>query len=172
MLPKELRAELDRKLLASAFSNYRSLKKLLADAGYQISRGSLQRYGADFETRLAAVSRATAQAKAVVESSSDREGAMSDALMQLVQSRIFDALIQTEHLDEGTLARFARAVADLGRTTVQQKKWSEELRVRLSAAEKKITEIGSAAGLSPEAAQAIRAALLGVDFHSGLYKPF
>jgi hypothetical protein len=102
-----------------------------------------------------------------MESAPDREDSMSDGLMRLVQSRMMDALVETEQIDDQTLARFARAVAELGRASVQQKRWMEDVRERLEhekrAADRQISEIGSAAGLSPEAAQAIRAALMGID---------
>jgi len=59
ILPKELRAEPDKRLIGSAFSNYRSLVEWLQVKGYRISRASLQRYGSS----LAAISRWTKQVK-------------------------------------------------------------------------------------------------------------
>jgi hypothetical protein len=167
ILPKELRAELDKRLIDNSFSDYRGLEEWLQARGYQISRGSLQRYGSDFEDRLAAISRATQQAKSIVEASPDREGSMNNALMSLIQTRLIDVLGGNAAIDDVTLARFAQAVAHLGKATVQQKRWAEDMRERLEnekrAAGEKIEEITRDGGLSAEAARAIRAALMGIN---------
>jgi Bacteriophage Mu, Gp27 len=167
MLPKGVRDDLNQKLIAGEFSDYRGLEKWLAGQGFRISRGSLQRYGSQFEKRLAGLSRATQQVKALAEVAPDRQGAMSDALIQLVQSRLFDVLIESENIDDAPLARFARAIADLGRATVSQKKWAEIMRTRLEeqkrAAGEKIEGMKSAGGLSDAAYEQIRAVLLGIN---------
>ncbi len=167
ILPKELRAELDKRLIDNAFSDYTGLEEWLRAKGYRISRASIQRYGSDFEDRLAAISRATQQAKSIVEASPDREGSMNNALMSLIQTRLIDVLGGNEDIDDVTLARFAQAVAHLGKATVQQKRWAEDMRERLEnekrAADKTISEIAHAGGLAPEAAQAIRNALMGIN---------
>ncbi len=167
ILPKDLRAELNKRLIDNSFSDYRGLEEWLRAKGYQISRGSLQRYGSDFEDRLAAISRATQQAKSIVEASPDRQGSMNSALMSLIQTRLIDVLGGSAAIDDVTLARFAQAVAHLGKATVQQKRWEEDMRARLEnekrAASGKIDEIGRQHGLSAEAEQAIRAAILGIN---------
>jgi hypothetical protein len=160
ILPKELRAELDTRLIDSAFSDYRGLVEWLQAKGYRLSRHSLQRYGSD----LAAISRATRQLKSIM---SDHEGSMNDALISLIQSRLFDVLVESEHIESGQLMNFARAITELGRATVQQKKWAEDFRERLEnqkrAAGEKIKEIARNGGLSAEAEKAIRATLMGIN---------
>ena len=167
ILPKGLRGELNQKLIAGDFSDYRGLEHWLGGKGYQISRGSLQRYGSNFEKQIAAVSRATQQAKSLAEASPDREGAMSDALIGLVQTRLFDVLVESENIEDGTLARFARSIADLGRATVSQKRWAEQMRERLEeqkqAAQGKLTAIKDGGGVSDAAYEKMRAVLLGID---------
>jgi hypothetical protein len=167
VLPAPIREELNRKLIAGEFSDYRGLESWLSMEGYQISRGSLQRYGSQFEKRLAGVARATQQVKALAEVSPDRQGAMSDALIQLVQTRLFDVLVESENIEDAPLARFARAIADLGRATISQKKWAEDMRRRLDsekrAAGEKINELKSQGGLSDEAYDKIRGILLDID---------
>jgi len=93
---------------------------------------------------------------------------MGDALLRLVQQKMFDVLVECENpIDQDNLPKIARAVADLGRTTISQKRWREEMRDRLtaqkSAAAKKITEEETRGGLSPEAAATIRSILLNID---------
>ena len=92
---------------------------------------------------------------------------MTDALVRLVQEKIFAVLVEAEGIEEGQLARIARAIADLGRATISQKKWAEEMRDRLDeqkrAANAKIGELKQAGGLSDEAYEAMRALLLDID---------
>jgi hypothetical protein len=167
ILPKELRAELDKRLIDGGFSNYRGLEAWLAKNGYQISRGSLQRYGSDFEDSLVAIRLATQHSKAIVEAAPDREGSMNSALMSLIQTRLIDVLGGNAAIDDVTLARFAQAVAHLGKATVQQKRWAEDMRQRLESekrtADGRISAIAREGGLSEEAAGRIRAALLDIN---------
>ena len=166
-LPPELRKELDKRLVEGSFTKYRPLEQWLAERGYRISKSSLQRYGDQFESRIKSVTLATAQARALTEASPDSEGAMNDALERLVQEKIFGVLIEVEDIPDGQLARLARAVADLGRTSVSQKRWAEQMRERLAeqkrAAEAKIGALKQSGGISDEAYEAMRSALLGID---------
>ncbi len=166
-LPVELREQLDQKLITGSFSDYRGLEAWLGEQGFRISRGSLQRYGSAFERRMKTISIATKQAHALAEAAPDREGAMTDALVRLVQEKIFGVLVEAEGIEDGQLTRIARAIADLGRATISQKKWAEEMRERLEkqkrAANEKIEGIKRTGGLSDEAYEAMRALLLDID---------
>lgn len=168
MLPQPVRDELNRRLVENRFSGYEDLARWLAQQGFQIKRSSLQRYGHQFERKLEAISLASQQARAVVAASPDREGAMGDALVRLVQQEIFALLVECKGaIENQDLAKIARAVADLGRTTVRQREWREEIVRRLEAQRKaageKVTELTKAGGLSPDAAREIRDILLGID---------
>jgi hypothetical protein len=104
----------------------------------------------------------------VIAADPDREGTMGDALVRLVQQEIFNVLAQCKgQVEKPDLARLARAVSDLGRTTVRQRKWAEEVRERLEsqkrAAEGQIDEAVREQGLSHEAAEQMRRILLGID---------
>lgn len=164
VLPRDVQRELDRRLIDGSFSNYRGLAKWLGEKGFEISRGSLQRYGSSLEHSLARIKRVTEQAKSVVESGAgDRVGSLNDALVSLVQSHLFEALADADDIDETSLTRFARAIADLGRATVMQKRFAELMRQRLGAVGDVVGKQVARGGLSPEAASAIRAALLAAE---------
>lgn len=168
LLPEPVRDELNRRLVKSAFSGYEDLARWLGKQGFQIKRSSLQRYGDRFARKLEAVSMASQQARAVVAASPDSEGAMGDALVRLVQQEIFHVLVECRAgLEKADLAKIARAVADLGRTTVRQREWREEAVRRLeeqrATAGRKVNELTKTGGLSPEAANQIRSILLGID---------
>jgi hypothetical protein len=165
-LPRPVREELDRRLVEQGFAGYRGLEAWLFARGYQITKSALQRYGANFESSLAGIKLATEQAKAIISASPDDEATVNDALVRLVQSKLHNLLIEVD-LDEPNLARIARAVADLGRATIGQKKWAQEMRERLdkekTTAAEKIGAVTKAAGLSDEAEAKIRAALFGIN---------
>ncbi len=168
VLPDAVRDELNKKLIAGEFSDYRGLESWLLAKGFRISRGSLQRYGSKFERRIKTVAMATSQAHALAEASPDREGAMTEALVRLVQEKMFAVLVESEgKIDDGQLPRIARAIADLGRATISQKKWAEDMRVRLDnekrRAGQKLDEVKNAGGLSPEVYDQLRNVLLGIN---------
>lgn len=167
MLPKRLRESLDQKLIDGSFSHYRELEGWLADQGFAISRSAIQRYGSEFEQRVQAIALASSQAEAIAKAAPDRANSMTDALTRLVQERLFGLLVETENLSEKDLPRYARAIADLARASIAQKRWSEEMTERLRAqkhaAAERIAAEETTGGLSPEAAETIRSILLGID---------
>jgi Bacteriophage Mu, Gp27 len=157
MLPKRLREALEKKLLDGAFTGYRALEKWIADQGFVISRSALQRYGKDFERKIEAVRLASEQARSLQLAAPDREGALTDALCRLVQERMFALLVDSHGLADDDLPKIARAVADLGRAAVSQKRWREEMAERLErekqSADEKLGEVVRRNGLSPEVAR-------------------
>lgn len=162
-LPAEVRGALDSKLVASGFSNYVDLANWLTEQGFEIKKSALQSYGAKFEDRLSKLHLATGQAKAIVEASPDDEGAMSEALMKLVQEKLFGVLIDLD-VDQSkvSISGVAKAIADLGRATVTQKKFASDVRSRAREAAKTAERIASKGGLSKEGQAEIRAAILGI----------
>lgn len=134
-LPEDVRAELDRRLIQGGFAGYEALATWLAEQGWQVSKSAVHRYGQRFEDRVRALKVATDQAKAIVESSPDDEGAISEALMRLVQEKLFQVLLDFEVQDVSklNLGTLARSIAELGRASVTQKKWQSEVRERITA---------------------------------------
>ena len=167
LLPKRIRDELDRRLLNNSFSDYRGLVHWLASEGFVISASAVYRHGTMLEMRTQAIMLATDEATAIAKASPDTAGAMNDVLIRLVQERVFHLLLETENVSERDLPRLARAIADLARSTVAQKKWAEDVRERLEnqkhEADGQIREVARQHGLSPEAAQQIRHILLGIN---------
>jgi hypothetical protein len=122
MSPKRLRDQLDRKLIGHSFSHYTELAEWLDQQGFGISRSALHRYGSQLERHVQSIALATDQARAIVNAAPDREGVMADALSRLVQERMWALLVETDDLSERDLPRLARAIADLGRTSIVQKR--------------------------------------------------
>ncbi|HTN30684.1 MAG TPA: DUF3486 family protein [Pseudomonas sp.] len=162
-LPAEVKAWLDQALAENNFSDYEALSDELAGRGFAISKSALHRYGQNFEERLSALRLASEQARAVVAAAPDEEGAVNEALMRLVQEHLFKLLMS----DEGKidLPKVAKAVAELGRASVVQKKWAAEVEVRRAALQEAATVAEGAMasqGMSKEAIDAIKRDILGI----------
>ncbi|NBF12863.1 DUF3486 family protein [Pseudomonas sp. Fl4BN1] len=157
-LPKEVKTWLDTALAENGFSEYETLAAELSARGFSISRSSLQRYGQDFESKLSALKMASEQARAVVAAAPDEEGAVNEALMRLVQEHLFKALMagtDPEGKNKLDLPKFAKAVAEIGKASVVQKKWALETEVRRAALQDAASRVDAAAqarGLSAEEA--------------------
>ena len=152
-LPKSVKEWLDRALAENGFAGYQLLADELKERGYDISKSAVHRYGQQFEERLANLKLASEQARAIVDAAPDSENTMNDALMRLVQERLFGVLqdieIDPRKINIGSLAK---SIAELGRASVTQKKWMAEAReqARREAREemvKRIADLGTAADL-------------------------
>lgn len=160
-LPPEVKAWLDQALVESNFSDYELLEKELSHRGYQIGKSSINRYGQEFEEKLAAIRIATEQARAITDAIPDDAGAMNDALIRLVQQKAFDTLVKME--ENAPIKEIGLMVARLSNATVKQKQWQAEWRERFDAAQKaaveEATEQARKAGMSPEDAARLGAAV-------------
>ena len=163
-LPPEVKAWLDQALVQSNFSQYTLLSAELKKRGCEISKTGLHRYGQDFEDRLKTLRMVTEQARAVVQASPDDDGAVNDALVRLTQEKMFGILMELE-VDPTSidLTKLARAVAELGKASVAQKRWQME--ARKSALAEAAKEAGIAAksvGLTDDAVEQIKRRILGI----------
>ncbi|WP_271103396.1 DUF3486 family protein [Pseudomonas tohonis] len=159
-LPAEVKSWLDQVLVENNFSGYEALSAELADRGYSIGKSALHAYGQTFEDRLSRLRMASEQAKAVVTAAPDEEGAVNEALMRLVQEQLFNLLMAAD--GKVDLPKVAKAVAELGRASVVQKKWQAEVRERAETAAAKVEKIARKGGLTAETVDAIRREILGV----------
>jgi len=169
-LAPELRAELDRRLVERNFSGYTELSAWLRTQGCIISRQSVQKYGNQLEGKMAALERATAQARALLEAAPDDDCQITEAMLRLVQQQLFAVLIELTpaKAKQINLGALATSVAQMSRATIMHRKSVEEWRVLLKAravkAEAKLVEAVAkdGGGLTPETTEAIRNALLEV----------
>ena len=159
-LPAEVKAWLDQALVDSNFSGYELLSDELESRGYSIGKSALHRYGTEFEDKLAALKMSSEQAKAVVQAAPDDEGAVNEALMRLVQEHLFKLLMASD--GKMDLPKVAKAVAELGRASVVQKKWQAEFREKAEAAAARVEEIAKKGGLNATTVDKIRREILGM----------
>lgn len=162
-LPAEVKEWLDGALVDGNFSGYELLEAELKQRGYDIGKSSLHRYGQAFEERLKTLKLATEQARAVVQASPDDDDAMNQALIRLTQEKLFGLMMDLD-IDPETvdIAKITRSIADLARSSTDAKKYAREVREKAKAAAEEVASTVKSAGLTDEAAEAIRAKILGI----------
>jgi hypothetical protein len=166
LLPDDLRAELERRLITSGFSNYDAIAQWLREQDQDISRSAVHRFGQDFAAKCDAIRIATEQAKAICATVGDDEGNMNEALIRLIQQLSFDVLINNQDADVAALLpKMGVMIAKLSKASVDQKKWTAETRKKAAAAveniEKKTAESGKKS-LDPETLRIIREEIYGI----------
>ena len=162
-LPDETRAELDAKLITGGFRGYEQLEAWLTQQGYEVGKSSIHRYGTRLEQRVAELKRSTDQAKALVAASPDDAGDMSEALMRLMQEKLFTLLMEMDVDPESAdLGSIAKAMAPLARASIALKKYSSEVRDKAATAADNAEKIARKGGLSADAVATLRRESLGI----------
>jgi hypothetical protein len=162
-LPPETQAELNRRLVAGGFRGYEELELWLRELGYQISKSSIHRYGSKLEERLDQLKRATDQAKALVSAAPDDAGDMSQAVLRLMQEKIFSALMEMEvDPDSQSLGGLAKALAPLVRANIAQQKFASEVREKARTAAEAVERLARKGGLASDTVDTIRRQILGI----------
>ncbi|WP_423395595.1 DUF3486 family protein [Burkholderia sp. LMG 21824] len=167
-LPKPVKEWLDKYLVDSNFADYNdsliALNKQLESYGIKVSASGLKRYGKTFAERLKSLHVITEQARAVVTASPDDDGAVNDALVRLTQEKLFSVAVEMDVNPESIdLAKFARAVAELGKASVMQKRWQAEARRQAFVeAAKQAQTVGKGLGLTDEFVAEITSKILGI----------
>ncbi len=168
-LPTEVRTQLDQRLLASGFSGYTDLTDWLQDQGYEISRSAVGRHASKFKARMERLRETTAMAKEAG-ALLDDEGAHGATAVALAQSNLIELLFTYQDVTEETdiekrskmISQMSKSAAELMRAEVVQQKHKADVRSRAQAAADEIDEVVRKAGLSDDAANQIRAKILGV----------
>jgi hypothetical protein len=163
MLPEEIKAEVNRRLIAGSFADYAALAEWLQEQGFEISRSAIHRYGQEFEAKCEAIKIATEQAKAIVGVVGDDEGNM--ALIRLIQQLSFDILVKSQDGDLGDiLPKMGVMVAKLSKASVDQKKWQRDIKEKAVQAVRNI-ETKATTGkksLDPETMKIIKEEIYGI----------
>ena len=157
-MPREIREELDRRLIDGAFSDYRGLAAWLQERGVEISVGAVQRHGAQLEERIAQVQASTQMAEALVDASPDDGGAMSEATLRLVQQKMFDLLLKAEESDLKGVGQAATALAKAARANIAVR---AERRKALADAAEAADKTAKQAGVPENVIAALRQVIEG-----------
>ncbi|BBU85072.1 hypothetical protein EIMP300_64720 [Escherichia coli] len=171
-LPEDVRRWLERALTESGFSGYNELESLLRERGYVISKSAIHRYGQKIERRYGAIRAATEAARMLTEGAADDQDARSEAVIALIQTELFESIVQLQEAEEGEVDPKERVallskvasenVATLSRASVNLKKFQSEVRARAQQAASNAEKIARKGGLSSDAVQALRREILGI----------
>ena len=170
-LPEEARRWLERALTENNFAGYQALEAMLRDKGYQISKSAIHRYGQKIERRFSAIKASTEAARLLTEGAADDQDARSEAVIALVQTELFESIINLQEAGEegldpanriGLLSKAAKNIATLARASVNQKKFRLEVQARAEAAAANVEKIAKKGGLSAESVEQLRRESLGI----------
>lgn len=169
-LPADLRQTLDKLLLDNSFSGYESIANYFKERGYSLSKSSVHRYGQKLERRLQAIKASTDAARILATQTDDKENLLADSVISLVQSELFETLLNLQEASEETnpaerielLKGAAKGIAEVSRASLANKKWQTEIRTKAEAAATKVEDIARKGGLSADTAEAIRREILGI----------
>lgn len=165
-----LAADFDRRAANGGFADYAELTAWLGTAGYSIARSGRRVIDrrTRFERRLDEIRQVTKEAREVVSAFGEGDAELNEALLRLVQQRLFEILrvAGRDDVKRLNLGALARAVAEMSRASVLQERWlfdvRSKLKARVNAAGAQVGEVSREAGLSPETEQRIRNALLDI----------
>ncbi len=163
LLPEEVRDELDRRLVANAFGGSISLSEWLGEQGYEISKTTVNERAKRLKRRLASISASTEAMKLVAEQAPDSAAERGSALMGLLQTDLFEALLQFQEAadqDDESISpadrialysKAAKAIAELTRSSIVREKFAGEIRQKaLIDAACRVEEAARAKGLDAE----------------------
>jgi Protein of unknown function (DUF3486) len=133
LLPEETKAELNKRLVQSAFSGYESLAAWLETQGFKISKSSVHRYGSKLEEQMESIAQTTEAAKYLIESIPDDEGSVNEALLRLATDKLFKFFRDTELTEPKDIANLVRSVGDITRGSISSKKYRAEFKEKIAA---------------------------------------
>jgi len=123
-LPKELREELDRRLIDAGFQGYQELSDWLGEQGYRISKSAINRHGRSFQEELVALKAITGQARAITEAAGDDENAIGDAALRMCLHKALEILRDYDFAAEDiSFLDLTQAISRLNKIAIDQKKW-------------------------------------------------
>lgn len=178
-LPADIKSYIEAMLATGA----QTLDELIADlqerfpaeakAGDLPSRSALHRYGTKLDRRLSAIKASTEAARMIREHAGDSQDARSEALTALVQTELFEAILNLQEADDeeldagervGMLSAAAKNIATLTRSSVNLKKFQAEVeeatrKKLLEEQRAKLEAMGNKGGVTAETKAAIREAL-------------
>lgn len=153
------------------FSGYEALEAALAERGFQISKSAIHRYGQPLQRRLAAIKASTEAARIISDGAADDQDARSEAVIALIQTEMFEAIVNLQDANDETLdpiermgimSKVAKNIASLTTASIRQKQFKTEVRDRAKAAADAVASVAKKGGLTAEAVETIRREILGI----------
>lgn len=175
-LPEDIRAWLHRAFVERAFGDIEGLTAELnakmKEGGVAITIGK-SAVGAESQKvkRAQEAIRATTEAtRLIAETSRDDGDTRSEAAIALIQSDVFELLLQVREAEGEVdpverlkvLTKTAVSLSEMSRARVNQAKWRTEVEARLKAAAEKIDRLARKGGMSAATREEIKAGIMGV----------
>lgn len=175
-LPEDLRAWLHKAIVERGFGDIvgltEELNALCKEGGVAITIGksAVGEESKRVKRAQEAIKATTEAARLIAESSPDEADHRSAAAMAIVQSEVFDLLLQIREADDmkDPLARLdamgdaALALSRMSRSRVNQAKWAAEVEARVKAVAEKAARIAKKGGADAKTISEIRAQILGI----------
>jgi len=176
LLSESDRDWLYRELVARGFGDIvqltADLNERLAEQGDELTLGK-SAIGKEAQRikRLQENIRATTEAaRQIADTHRDDADTRSEALMAVVQTDIWDAMLQLREAGEvddpldriKALTKAGTAVGEMSRARVNQSKWRAEVDARVQAAAERVNKLQRSGGLDAKTAAEIRASILGI----------
>lgn len=107
----------------------------------------------------------------LTEGAADDQDARSEAVIALVQTELFESIINLQEAGEegmsdgdriGLLSKAAKNIATLARASISLKKFQQEVRAKAAKAAETIAATVKKAGLTADAVDSIRREILGI----------
>lgn len=171
LLSAEDKTWLDRRFMDQGFCGYEEIANILQERGYNVSKSSVHRYGQKVEQKLAAVQASTQAAMMIADAAPDDSDMRSSAVLSLVQTELFNALIalqESENPDADPadrimlMAKAGKGIAEIAKASVNQKKWQSEVNERVQQAAKAVEKIVKKGGMSKDTVDEVKKEILGI----------
>lgn len=168
-LPPDILAAFERRLAENGFANYTELTEWLNQQGYEVSRSAVHRYGQKVERRFAAIKSSTEAARLIADGAADEGDTRSEALVAMVQTELFEAMLEIGEMEDLTavdrfslVAKASKNIATLTSASTRLKEYQAKVKAKVAAAAEDVAKQAKKGGLSDEAAEAIRKQILGI----------
>lgn len=165
-LPPEVRAWLEKTLADRSHPGYVALSEALKAQGYELSHSAIWRADQRIQRTMSAIKASAEAARLIAEAAPDAADEHSAAVIRLVQSALFEAMLKVREAEDADpaeqvklLSQAARAAAEASRASIGQKKWSEEVRAKIDEVERVARNAGKV--LDAETLKTIREGLYG-----------
>lgn len=175
-LPPELRQWLHKAIVQRGFGDIvaltEELNTLCKEGGVAVSVGksAVGNESQRIKRAQEAIRATTEAARLIAESSPDDGDHRSAAAMAIVQSEVFELLLQVRESEDiiDPVARLAvmndaaLGMSRLSRARVNQARWADELNARTRAAADQVAKLAKKGGMDARTVAEIRASILGI----------
>lgn len=158
-LPAEVREKVDRLLIENA--TYDEIEAFLVDAGYDISRSAIGRYGQGFMTAYQELKIVEDKSKVLVSEAGDGM-VLEEAASKMFSKKILEFLL-TDDLDIKELPRIISDFAKLQTSTVSRERLKKDLAERVKKTADDVETMVKGKGLSDKAVDEIKRKILGIN---------